>query len=281
MQAQLLSLIATRLIDGYLDNFLWKDIWTRPLEDGSAFEWTMLAALAAQAEIRGWKYSFPILNLPMGASLFPLRNEIPKHHGAQPGHSGTRQGHNLKDRFLQAFIPKILLSKNDQYYSMFREGCSYHQVMANVDYQERPDILILPGHPQETFPKLTQQDTCLDFSFKLSEHTSISGQVRVLNSPVVRCRYRIPEEGLQLPIAGIMECSVNKSLSIANAQLEGYIRIFSTSSASPPVFLVTGNEIPPCKWLKATIPLSCTDENLLEYAFRRAANLALDAFGIA
>lgn len=280
MQDQLLSQIADQLVPKYLEFFEWADVWNRPLEEGSAFEWTMLAALASQAERRGWAYSFPLLESLRGVSLFTLRNEIPRQHGRQPGHSGRSSQHSLKDCFFQAFVPKILLSRENAFYSLFREGVSYHQIMSNIPYQKRPDIIILPGHPTPGFPKLVQKDAYVDFAFQLAPSTSISGRVRVLNSPSVSYQHRIPQDGLNLPIAGIVECSVNKSLATATAQLEGYIKVFSLPTEQSPVFLVTGNELPPGRWRKAAIPLTSTDSRLLERSFRLAASLALDTFGI-
>src|SRR6266704_5965791 len=167
VDGKLLAVVADRLIPGYLDLFDWGDIWEKPKTHGTAFEWTILAALAAQACRRGWGRQFPPLGLEGGSALFTLRNEIPRHHGAQPGHSAQlHHTQNLANRFLQAFTPKLLLEKDGRYLSVFREGCPYHYVMDGGEYKERPDILILPGRATVGFPVIVDQGEAIDFSFE-------------------------------------------------------------------------------------------------------------------
>ncbi|MBE9156001.1 hypothetical protein IQ265_04015 [Nodosilinea sp. LEGE 06152] len=279
MENGFLAEVASALVPNYLELFNWGDIWTRPLEEGSAFEWTALAAIVSQAEKNGWKYSFPILRYSWGRDFFTVRNQIPKQFGAQPGYSSQLIDQNLKYRFLQSLVPKVELSKANLFYSLFREGCSYHEVMSNQDYNERPDIMFIPGRPKSDFPMLIRRDTCVDFQFCFNDGLEVFGKLRVLQSPIVRCIERHPE-GASVPVHGIVECSVNKSLAVATGQLEGYINLFSTPLTESSVFLVTGNELPECRWNKFSIPLYTADTLLIENSFRGFADETLSLFGL-
>lgn len=244
---QLLLDVAERFIPDYSDQFEWGDIWRRPLISGTAFEWTTLAAFATVAQRRGWQYFFPVLGLESGRSLFPLRNELPRQHGAQAGHGAVGQhSQPLARRFLQAFTPKVVLERDGQYYSVFREGCAYHEVMCGVIYDERPDVLVLPGQPVPGFPRLVQRDTYIEFSFDLMDGSTISGQLRVIDSARPYIRKREPEAGMAVPITGIVECSVNKTAVVAENQLQKYTYLFSYP-AIPPIVLVTGNDLSSCR----------------------------------
>ena len=220
---EMLALVANRLIPNYLKDIEWGDTWQRPLESGIAFEWTTLSALAAQSIMRGWSYSFPVFNLSEGRFLFPLRNEIPFHHGAQAGHAiSTQHGQTLTNRFLQSLIPKLLIWKEDSYYSFFREGCPYHKIMTNQDYIDRPDILILFGRPSLDYPRLVKYGTEIDFSFDFNNRENITGRIRIINSATLPLISRTPQEGMIIPIAGLIECSVNKAPRVAAKQLQRY-----------------------------------------------------------
>src|SRR3989339_1587447 len=147
---QILSSASDILFPGYLDRFDWSDVWERPLASGTAFEWTMVAALAGSLHGAGWDVSFPVLSQPNGRSVFILRNEIPYQHGAQAGHSAsTSHAIPLQDRFLQSMVPKMVFEKEKRVFSLFREGCPYHRIMFGKEYQDRPDIVLVPGRPSD------------------------------------------------------------------------------------------------------------------------------------
>lgn len=276
-----LGRVANRLSPGYLDRVDWGNIWERPLSEGSAFEWAMLAAIAGQAQTQGWKTSFPILDTSNGPSLFRLWNEIPRHHGAQPGHASVyRHDRDLQERFLQSLIPKLVLAKQRNFYSLFREGCPYHKIMVGQDYNERPDIIILPGQPTEGFPRVVRNGTEVEFSYVLKKELVVSGRLRVVNSPTIPCRVRRPREGVDVPITGIVECSVNKPLKVAKEQLQRYENLFSRPSRRVPQILVTGNRLATVQWASKFVDLSATSTDSIEADFRAAAKTSLVLFGI-
>jgi hypothetical protein len=278
---RLLADVAGRLVPGYVDDFDWGAVWSRPLESGLGLEWATLAAIASGSAARGWRYSFPILNVHNGRALFPLRNEVPYHHGAQPGHPGaTQHAHSLAARFLQALVPKLLLEKEGRYLSVFREGCPYHKAMGDPTYDERPDILFLRGRPTPGFPEFVQDGTGLDFSFDLDGVGTFSGRLRVINSSVLPLRRREPSGGLEVPVGCIVECSVNKPREVARAQLDRYSRLFSTEAGQPPVVLVTGNDPGPLPWPTTVLDLSCADLSVVERNLRVAADVVLDAASV-
>lgn len=278
---RLLLSVATRFIPDYSERFEWGDIWRRPLISGTAFEWTTLAAFAAVTQRRGWQYSFPMLGLESGRSLFPLRNELPRQHGAQAGHGAVEQhSQPLARRFLQAFTPKVVFEKGDEYYSVFREGCAYHEVMSRGVYDERPDILVLPGRPVPGFPRLIQGDTYVEFAFDLTDGPTISGQLRVIDATKPYIRRCEPEAGMTLPITGIVECSVNKTAVVAENQLQTYARLFSYPTV-PPMVLVTGNDLSSLQRPGVVVDLASNDVDIIERNFCDAASLILDHFSIA
>ncbi len=276
---QLLASVADLLVPGYTTRFDWGAMWTRPWPNGAAFEWTTLAALAAQAVQQGWNCSFPVLQTPSGKTLFPLRNEIPYHHGAQAGHAGAnRHTISLVLRFLQSLIPKLILEKDGTYYSVFREGCPYHEIMIGRIYDDRPDILFLAGRPTPGFPRLIQDEIEVDFSFDLTEGPTISGRLRVVNSRSLPCRVRFPKQGMAVPIAGIVECSINKPPDVATAQLQTYAGVFASPVSAPPLFLLTGNDLSLLPRANARIDLAHSDLHLLERDFRAGADGILSYF---
>jgi len=278
---QLLASVAELLLPGYTTRFDWGALWTRPRPNGAAFEWTTLAALAAQAIHRGWHCSFPIQQVLTGAALFPLRNEVPYQHGAQAGHAGANQhASSLALRFLQSLIPKLILEKGGVHYSIFREGCPYHEIMSGRIYDDRPDILFLAGRPTPGFPCLIHDEREVDFSFDLADGPTILGRLRVINSRSLPCRTRSPKQGLAIPITDIVECSINKPQVVANAQLSTYADIFASSAGIPPLFLFTGNDLSSLPWANARIDLAHTDLHILEHDFRAGADVILSHFGL-
>jgi hypothetical protein len=148
------------------------------------------------------------------------------------------------------------------------------------DYSERPDILILPGHPTEGFPSFSEERQYLKFSFDLEDGTVVLGTLKVINSSTIPCRSRSPRGGMLLPITGIIECSVNKTEFIASEQLTRYEEVFHTSNGEPPLFLITGNDLSLLHWENALVDLSTDDINILESEATKGVSLAMDVFGI-
>ena len=270
----LLLQVSRRLVPDMISLFEWGSLWNRPLDEGVAFEWTTTAALIAEAAKMGWSFSFPLADRQGLGWAFPLRNEVPHHNSAQPGHSGRpRAEMPLRDLFLQSLIPKAVLSKSEKTALIFREGCAYHKLLTQKHYEDRPDILFVDaaipsGFPQVCFPYV-------DYQINYTAAELAFGRLRIMNSlslPIVSRRPTIP---VQLQVLGVVECSVSKSIKVASEQVARYSGIFQTSH----VALVTGNglEIPAC--CNCKINLNSDDVALLEEQFRLAAQSILTAFG--
>ncbi len=278
----LLSTVAEELIPGFVSTtFDWGNMWKRPWPNGTAFEWASLAALASEASQRGWACSFPVLQYEFGNRLFPLRNEIPFHHGAQAGHGEVlRHKLSLPMRFLQSMVPKVLLQKSGRSCSIFREGCPYHEIMKGATYFERPDILFLSGACGGGYPRITKNGREVEFSFALTAGLVVSGTLRVVNSPTLPCRSRFPRHDVDIPVTGIVECSVNKTEEVAASQMATYSSIFSAQDITPSQFLLTGNPIRLFNWPNQSVDLLTRDPKILESELRYAARRILDHFDI-
>jgi hypothetical protein len=274
------SRVVTRLLPNSLNSLNWGATWQQPLSQGVALEWGMVAAMVAEAIVRGWDLSFPALSTTEGNVLFTLRNQIPYHHGAQAGNAGAHFNRTpLKVRFLQSVIPKVVFEKDGKSFSLFREGCPYHMIMTGKTYEDRPDILLLPGRPTPTFPQIVEDGRGIEFSYDLSSELTISGHLRVRNADIIPCTRRTPEGGTEVPIIGIVECSTNKSALVADEQLHRYANTFANITP-PPLFLVTGNELPTLSWSRSVVNLDGENLERLQTELCFAASSALDLFGI-
>ena len=142
-----LSEISRELLPEVYAKINWGDLWARPLSNGAGFQWTILFSVVSAFIQDGWVCDTPLFRLPNGSDLMLLRNEIPQQFGSQAGHSATQWADiPLKDVFIQALIPKFVLSKAGIDVSIFYEGCPYHRIMKGVEYAIRPDILLFPGN---------------------------------------------------------------------------------------------------------------------------------------
>lgn len=281
MNGEQLAAAANKLCPSYLSWFDWGEVWQQDIKTGVALEWATLAAIAGAASQREYTAEFPLLDYTDGARLFPLRNEIPRHHGAQPGHAA----HGLHDaplslRFLQALVPKLVLRKEGIGYSLFREGCPYFRIASRINYDERPDILFLPGVPHEGTPAFNGRDTLVSFGLSLTSGDEVTGLLRVRNALTPSCRDRVPQEAVKIPVTGIVECSVNKSAKHASAQLKRYDSLFSSGQGLLPTYLVTGNDIGLLGQPGTVVDLEGASINRLSMDLKRAANGILDAFGL-
>lgn len=217
----------------------WRDIWERPLEDGTAFQWSIVAAVTRVLIEHGWTYSIPLLNLARGHELMTLRNEIPVAHLAQAGHSaGSDEDVTLESRFMQSLVPKLVFTKGDRVVSLFIEGCPYHVVATGQRYEVRPDILFLPGQLED----IKIQGQMIAYAYRYSPDLLLEGALRVGSSRLLPVVERKPSEDIPLSVLGVVECSVNKSVRVATAQIEGYKAVFGLSDDQGTV-LVTGNQI--------------------------------------
>lgn len=238
-----LGIVTQKFIPEYYEQFDWNGIWNRKLESGTAFEWTVFSALINTIKEHGGAVIIPLLDYYNAGDFFILRNEIPLTHGAQAGNSATAlSSKELKYRFLYSLVPKAIISYKGKEYSIFREGCPYHKIMCGQDYLERTDIMIMPGRPTSGYPKFNSSENEVLFSYDYTAQT-VSGVLRIRNSPLIPCRMRNPQENINLNPMGIIECSVNKTAEVATEQLMRYNALFSNDAYHPAFSLITGNNL--------------------------------------
>lgn len=273
-----LGIVTEMLLPDLFPKIDWNNIWNRRLENGTAFEWTTLAAFIYAARKKGFTVTIPLIDEYDAGNFFILRNEIPLSHGSQAGNTSTAlSSKSLKERFLYSMVPKAILSRNNKTISIFREGCPYHKIMSGKNYLERTDIILVPGQPAKGFPKLNSSETEVIFSYDYPT-LALSGNLRILNSPIIPCRSRIPRGGCQLAPQGIIECSVNKPADIASEQLSRYRKLFATDITEPKFSLITGNDLSHLPFDTHTINLTSNDPQYLFDAFIYAAEGMLNFF---
>lgn len=269
-----LGLITRDLLPGIYDKIDWINLWNRKLENGAAFEWAVFAAIVYAAKEKGYTVSFPLIEQYNAGDFFVLRNEIPLTYGSQAGNSATLlSSKKLDERFLYSLVPKALISTTSNTYSIFREGCPYHKIMCGDNYLERTDIIIMPGSPTEGFPRLNAAGNEVDFSYEYN-HNTVSGTLRVRNSPLIPCKRRLPRKSIKIPPQGIVEVSVNKTAEVATAQLEKYNELFTSEGKTPLFSLITGNDLSSLPYDTHTIKLNGQDNDSLK------ENLLTEARGI-
>lgn len=236
-----LSEICENLFPEIYREINWRDLWERPLANGAGFQWTILFSAVNSFIQHGWSCDVPLFKLPNGRDFFLLRNEIPQQFGSQAGHSAAPLTDvPLKDIFVQSLIPKFVLSKNGINLSIFYEGCPYHRIMKGVEYAIRPDILFFPGSIIE-IPTLNVDSTELSYKYSYNDHLALEGTMRIGNFRILPVIKRAPAENIDLPVQGVVECTVNKSEAVALAQLVAYKNIF-TPIKSETAILVSGNK---------------------------------------
>jgi hypothetical protein len=234
----------------------------------------MLASLAASAEEAGWVADWPSgTRDPEG---FAMRNDLPLQHGAQPGHSADPL---LSQRFLRAFEPKLVLGRDGEWISVFREGCAYYRVIsATPTYRQRPDLLAVAGRPTPGFPKLVTDDGEALFSFDLSDGSVLRGSVAVINAPTPRLL--VPPESSEVSspsCIGLIECSTNKTAVQLERQIEQYRRIYSAPDV--PAIAVCGNEVKTPAAETVHVPLCASIPDTVA-AIAAAGTIAVTSFGL-
>lgn len=238
-----LKSIANELAPQLFSSYYWGDIWERPIENGSSYEWTMIAALISQAVANGYTVSYPYGSKPYLQSLFTLRNEVPFQYAAQAGHSLENQDVLLSEKFEASLLPKVIFHKEGKHYSVFTEGFPYHKLMSAKSYTERPDIVIVEGKTSDDFPSIVNEGTRINFAFDQESVGTVTGQLRILTSAVVPLTKREPVSGCEPTVLGVIETSVNKTYMKASTQLARYEEIFSNGQSIPKLYLVSGNNL--------------------------------------
>lgn len=275
-----LGKLTQRLIPDIFDKVEWNGIWNRKLESGTAFEWATFAALVKVARENNIEVTFPLLEEYSAGAFFILRNEIPYAHGAQAGNTATAlSSQKLEERFLYSLVPKAIFKSNKQTLSVFREGCPYHKVMGKHNYQERTDIIIVPGMPSEGYPKYNSSETGVFFAYDYPGQL-ITGDFRIINSAIIPCRRRSPRGGFPMLPIGIIECSVNKTAEVATEQLKKYDALFSTPAGKTKFSLITGNDLSFLEYDTHSVDLTTEDVSILSDNFVTAAEGILKNFSI-
>lgn len=279
--SELLKEVATKLNPSLVGMVNWNGIWDRPLETGTAFEWTTFIAVLAAASEKGWKITYPLFDIPQITSCFVSRNELPIQHGAQAGHSALPSDClTLEQRFLAALIPKAVLTRNGEVVSVFREGYPYHAIMSDSAYLDRPDIVFAPGSITYEFPKLISGSALIDFSYDFPLNKKVEGQLRAINTSLRPIRKRMPTAAVQMPVIEIIECSVNKTADAVREQSIRYSELFSSPEKNPTILPILGNELDESAGISAEY-INLSDLPSLETSFllagRRAVEI-LDAY---
>lgn len=209
------DLVAVILHDSEMTSSTWK----AGIETGKAVEMLALCALVSAIRYIGHSVLFPEL-YTSDPDLFYLRNSIPRHHGAQAGHEVVvMSGIPLVKRFEAALTPKAIIKTNDgRSFLMYREGHPIHFISNLVnqhpEYLDRPDIVIAEGDLVVN----TQSSAELPFIYN-HPNGIIQGSLRVKNDIKVPLISFEASGSLDIPINGIIECSVGKGKERAEDQL--------------------------------------------------------------
>lgn len=215
--------------------------WTAGIETGKSVEVLALCALVAAFRSSGHEVSFPRL-YTANPDLFYLRNEIPRHHGAQAGHDAVIATKlPLFDRFLAALTPKAMAkTKDGRCFLIYREGHPFHLMRAliknGVEYLDRPDLLIAEGKLDLD----VQNSRELPFVYK---HPTgcLQGSLRIKNDIKMPLISLESSGSPDISINGIIECSVGKGRERAEDQLGKYLQLCS-GPARPISALINGRK---------------------------------------
>ncbi|MDO2438439.1 hypothetical protein Q2T43_19730 [Aeromonas veronii] len=213
--------------------------WGQGLETGKAVEFLSLCSLINAYQHEGQEVDIPELynNHP---DLFYIRNIIPRQYGAQAGHEAANgDALPLRLRFLGALTPRAIIQQSDGCpLLIFREGHPIHFInyakQHNIYYLERPDLIISKALIQIE----PLNDSEISFSYKCQSGLT-SGKLRVVNHaklPLISLNHT---GELDIPISGIVECSVGKGKNRAGEQLDDYLSLCQSFS-KPKSVLVNG-----------------------------------------
>ena len=278
ISANLLESICREIYPELFIEIDWGNVWRRPLDSGEGFEWAVFLSMASEARKMGLGISLPLLQYESGKDFFSVWNQIPKHYVGKVGHSSRESRHSLASKFCFSLVPKLIISDSKHKYSVFREGCPYHAIMSEEDYDERPDILILDGSPAEDYPCVIGEDQYVRFKYDIGTSLTLSGSLRVINSSLLPIEYKHPEEDFRIPVRGIVECSTNKPENIAREQLKKYEELFGDSGQLN-IVLVTGNRLSFEKWPSVFIDLEANTETISSQ-MRRAGMTILQSLSL-
>lgn len=213
--------------------------WGQGLETGKAVEFLSLCSLINAFRHGGQEVNIPDL-YKSHPDLFYIRNIIPRHHGAQAGHDAANgELLPLSLRFLGALTPRAVIQQSDGCpLLIFREGHPIHFInyakQYNIYYLERPDLLISKASVDVEL----LNDSEVSFSYRYQTGLT-SGKLRIANHAKLPLISLSHTGELDIPISGIVECSVGKGKDRASEQLDAY-RSLCKAPPIPKSVLVNG-----------------------------------------
>ena len=219
--------------------------WGQGLETGKAIEFLSLCSLINAYRMGGQDVDIPEL-YRSHPDLFYIRNIIPRHHGAQAGHDAANgDSLPLRLRFLGALTPRAVVKQSDGCpFLIFREGHPIHFInyakQYNTYYLERPDLLI----SKASIEVQPLSDSEISFNYRCKSGIT-SGKLRVVNHSKLPLISLSHTGELDIPISGIVECSVGKGKDRAGEQLAAYQHLCK-ATPKPTSVLVNGRN-KPCK----------------------------------
>ena len=249
-----------------LKQIIWHDspitasTWNAGLETGKAVEMLTFFALIAAFREAGSEVSFPELYVT-NPDLFFLRNIIPRHHGAQPGHDAVI-GLELPlfDRFHAAMTPKATVkTQDDRTFLIYREGNPIHLMTFLIkygsEYYDRPDFLITEGEIQLNFENLTE----LPFVYT-HPMGRVEGSLRIKNDAKIPLISLDIFGSSEIPTNGIIECSVGKGKEKASDQIAKYQKLYATSIR--PISILINGQRKSCSAFDHEILIDLTTEGV-------------------
>ena len=202
-------------------------VWESNLSTGKALEFVSLIALIREISSMGFEWSiFEFFkNKP---EFFYLRNEIPYHHEAQAGHDASVANDiSLQDRFKAAILPRATFCANGEKYMVFREGNPLHLIFNLLSgkqlCKERPDLAIVKGE----IILRESNDATLHFTHISSDSEKVDVKLSIKNTNLIPIKSFSVSKNYKVFTSGIVECSVSKSRSHVDNQLDTYSSIFT------------------------------------------------------
>lgn len=217
--------------------------WGQGLETGKAVEFLSLCSLINAYRQAGQDVDIPEL-YKSHPDLFYIRNIIPRHHGAQAGHDAANgDSLPLRLRFLGALMPRAVVKQSDGCpLLIFREGHPIHFInyakQYNIYYLERPDLLI----SKASIEVQSLSNSEISFDYRCQSGIT-SGKLRVVNHSKLPLMSLNHIGDLDIPISGIVECSVGKGRDRASEQLAAYQNLCK-AALKPTTVLVNGRNKP-------------------------------------
>jgi hypothetical protein len=219
------------------DSAVTASTWNASGETGKAVEFFSLCCLMAALSDIGRKVYTPDI-YQQKPDLFYLRNILHRHYGAQAGHAASINSISLIDRFSAALTPKVMFENGGLTYGIFREGMPVHLVehlhKGKPEYLDRPDLIVCEG----TLTHNLLSAEKIEFKYEC-QYGVCHGVLRIKNDPnipIISYETTLTEN---IPVIGIIECSVSKGDVMAEEQLQRYISIFSTDNV-PISLLING-----------------------------------------